>query len=254
MMRKLAVCAVLVGVLLLALPVATQEAEGHIARIIFFGPQPGKTQQLEEKMKEHVQWHAEQNDTWTWNVWQYVSGKATGSYGAGTFGHKWEDFDSAPLPPDVDDADAMARIGPYATPPVISYYQHLAEVSRPPTDEAPAAMLAVIVFQVRYGKAADFSYLLKKFHTAVEKTNWPVNYDWYALVNGGVGPTYVLVLPRPDWASFKPQEKPFPQMLEEAFGRPEADAFLHKLGKVVKSQESSIIRIRPDLSYTPAGN
>jgi hypothetical protein len=41
-------------------------------------------------------------------------------------------------------------------------------------------------------------------------------------------------------------------MLEEAFGRPEADAILHTLDKSTVSETSEMVRDRPDLSYTPA--
>jgi len=61
----------------------------------------------------------------------------------------------------------------------------------------------------------------------------------------------VLVLPRRNWAEFKPVEKPFERMLEEAVGRQEAQSLLETFSRAVKSASSSILRARPDLSYIP---
>ncbi len=48
-----------------------------------------------------------------------------------------------------------------------------------------------------------------------------------------------------------PSGKPFPQMLEEAYGRKAADGLLASWREVVKSSESHLIQSRPDLSYIP---
>jgi hypothetical protein len=61
----------------------------------------------------------------------------------------------------------------------------------------------------------------------------------------------VLVLPADKWADFAPQETPFPQMLEEAFGRAEAESLLDAWNETIKSRTSSFVRSRPDLSYIP---
>jgi hypothetical protein len=110
----------------------------------------------------------------------------------------------------------------------------------------------VLAFQVRPGKSRDFHYAIGKYHEAIQKTKWPVHYEWHELVNGGEGPLFVLVIPRSNWAAFKPMEKSFYQMLEEAYGRQEAEKLLDTFSGTLKSQSSEIIRSRPDLGYTPA--
>jgi len=249
-MRRLIVYSVVLCLLLLALPAATQEEEGGIARIIWFKAKPGMEKQMEEGLKAHMAWHKEQNDPWTWFIWQEISGETTGLYGAGTFDHKWSDFDNPPVSTEADEAEAETSIFPFVQPGAqVQYYTSLPKVSRP--WEGIATMEEIVVFHVEYGQSQEFNHLIKKFHQAIEKTKWPVQYEWYALVNGGKSGTYVLVLPRESWAAFKGPEKPFPAMLEEAYGRTEAEALIHKLGKVVKYTESSIIKTRPDLSYIP---
>ena len=234
----------------LALPVLAQEVEGTIARIVFFRAQPGMQQQLEEGLKKHMAWHKAQNDPWAWAVWSYVSGEETGMYGGGTFGRKWEDFDNSPVDRAADRADVAENVIPYTAPGTqVRFYEFLPKVSKPLG--TPAAMSEILVFRVRFGKSAEFASLIKKFHEAIEKTNWPEHYAWYVLVNGGPGPEYVLVLPRENWASLKRPEKSFPAMLAEAVGQEEAAALLKRWGKVIKSESSTLTRNRPELSYTP---
>ena len=88
-------------------------------------------------------------------------------------------------------------------------------------------------------------------HKAIEKTSMPWRYQWYALVTGGEGGTYAIVLPRASFASFNPSGKPFNEMLEEAYGKTAADALLAKWREVVKGTEAQLTQSRPDLSYMP---
>ena len=249
-MRRTGNFLVVLSLLLLALPVLAQEEEGTIARIVFFRAKPGMQQQLEEGLKKHMAWHKAQNDPWAWAVWSYISGEETGMYGGGSFGHKWEDFDNPPVDLAAHRADLVENILPYVAPGrQWRFYQFLPKVSKPLG--TPAAMSKIVVLRVRFGKSAEFASLIKKFHEAIEKTNWPEHYGWYRLVNGGPGPEYVLVLPRENWASLKGPEKSFPAMLAEAVGQEEAAALLKRWGKVIKSESSTLTRNRPDLSYTP---
>jgi hypothetical protein len=250
-MRRIGNFLVVLLLMLLALPVLAQEEEGTIARIIFFRAKPGMQQQLEEGLKKHMAWHKAQNDPWAWGVWSYLSGEETGMYGGGTFEHKWEDFDNPPVDEAADRADAAENVIPYTAPGTqVRFYESLPKVSKWPLG-TPAAMSEILVFRVRFGKSAEFASLIKKFHEAIEKTNWPVHYEWHRLVNGGPGPEYVLVLPHENWASLKGPEKSFPAMLAEAVGQEEAEALLERWGKVIKSESNSLARNRPDLSYTP---
>ncbi len=249
-MRRLSVYAVVLSLLLLVLPAATQEEEGTIARIFWLKAKPGMEKQMEEGLKTHMAWHKEQNDPWAWFVWQEISGEHTGLYGVGSFGHTWSEFDNLPVSSEADHAEAETSLLPFVAPGVqVQYYTSLPKVSRP--WEGVVEMEEVVVFHVEYGQSQEFDYLMKKFHQAIEKTKWPVQYEWYALVNGGPSGTYVLVMPRDSWAAFEGPEKPFATMLEEAYGRQEAEALIHQLGKVVKYSESSAILIRYDLSYIP---
>ena len=250
-MRRIGIFLAVVSVLLLALPVAAQEDGGNIAEILCDKIQPGKVKQYEEGSKKHIDWHRKQNDPWTWVAWEVITGEDTGTYCWGSFGHNWEDFDSPGAPPDADEANWQETGAPFVQSREVSFWTTLPDVSNP--SEGQAAMTSVTFFHTRYGTEEKFNHLIGEFHKAIEKTNMPWNYEWYALVSGGNEGTYALVLPRPNFAAFNPTGKPFPKMLEEAYGKAGADALLAKWRKVVKSANSELTRSRTDLSYIPAG-
>lgn len=252
-MRRVGLYAALTCLFLLAAPLAAQDNDGNIANIVLFRAKPGHNQELEDGLKKHMAWHKEQNGTWAWAVWSYTTGEFTGGYGAGTFGHNWADFDNLDVDEAADAADVEENIVPHAAPGVERrFYQALMKVSKPPAEQA--AMSEVITFRLHYGKDGDFMYLIGKFHKAIAETEWPVNYVWYRLMNGGQIPEYVLVIPHENYASMKGPDKPFAKMLAEAVGQQEAQSLLKQWTKVVKSESSSIARSRPDLGYTPEGS
>ena len=250
-MRGIGVFLAVVSVLLLAMPAVAQDDGGNIVAVHCFKVQPGAGAKFEEGTKKHMIWHREQNDPWTWLVWQVITGPDSGTYCAGSFGHNWEDFDNPGVPEDADLADVAATFGPFVREYEATFWTKLPKVSRPA--EGQAAMTSVIFFHTRYGTEEKFNHLIGEFHKAIEKTNMPWNYEWYALVSGGNEGTYAVVLPRPNFAAFNPTGKPFPEMLEEAYGKAGADALLAKWRKVVKSANNELSRSRPDLGYIPAG-
>lgn len=117
-------------------------------------------------------------------------------------------------------------------------------------DSAP--LMEVSEFHLNIGGEAEFLNALRKVHEAIQKTNWLAYYDIYELFNGGEQPMYVLVFPHKNWADFQPLEPNFPAMLEKAFGREEAASIMKAFNKTTRSQRSSVMASRPDLSYLPA--
>lgn len=250
-MRKLGVFLAALSLLLLAAPVATQEEDGNLGRIYFVTVKPGSEGQFEDGLKKHMQWHRAQKDPWSWYVWETIAGENTGMYGAGTFDHRWADFDNPPVSQEADEAEAQMSIAPHIASLMVQYYARLPKVSRP-RPGGPAPMEEVLVFRLKMGAEQEFMNTIGKVHEAIGKTNWPVHYEWYALVAGGQHPTFVLVLPHDNWAAFKGPAKPFPAMLEEAVGRTEAEAILKSFDKATANLSSEVIRNRPDLSYVPS--
>jgi hypothetical protein len=248
MRKSVAVCAV-VSFAGLAFPAIGEEARGTVVAIHCTDPQPGALTRLEEGFKKHAAWHRAQKDTWTWATWIVLTGPETDRLCTGTFDHKWEDFDKPFVSPQADRADALLNIAPAAKKHEATFWARLDALSRPPTE--PTTMSSVVFFQVRVGMDEEFNSVVAEYHKAIEKTQMPWRYTWYALASGGDDGSYALVLPRNGFAGFNPTGKPFREMLVEAYGETAADALEARWREAVASSRHQLIMGRPDLGYSP---
>jgi len=237
--------------MLAALPLAAQQKSDNVARVTAWKIKPGMVQQFEQGLKRHNEFHHKQQDKSAFYTFQVISGEGTGIYLRVAVGRNWEDFDAEEKTAAADAADSATNVLPYIEGGITRYYVFLPDVSRPTAGDEPSALASVLTFHLKIGQTEDFLYSIRKIHEAIGKTNWPVNYEWYTLVNGGEGPTFVLVLPRKNWADFKEPAKSFDKMLDEAFGHHEAELLLKHLDSTIHSEGSEIVRYRPDLSYRP---
>ena len=241
-------------VLFVACSLAAQEKPGTLAAIEFQKPKNGMVPQYEAGRKQKAAWHKQQNDPQPLLVWETLSGENTGAYLVGRFRQHWADFDKPAISDEADLAQFQKIVGAYVDSVITRYYEFLPKISNPPSGATmPPKFSEVIVFQVRYGKGSDFRSAIDRIYEASQKTKWPLNYEWYVLVNGGQTGEYVLSLPHNNWADFedKPDVKPFRDMLKEAFGHAEADSIVDRIDRSVEKETSEIIQFRPDLSYLP---
>jgi hypothetical protein len=224
---------------------------GDICRVFFVKPKPGMDQQLEAGRKKHMQFHKSHNDTWTWNTYLIETGMNTGTYVTSTCGHTWADFDDwEKRLGAADAADANANMGPYEQHAWSAFYRFRGDLGLRPT-ATTAPMSAVYVYKLHLGKSDDFEAIVKKVGEALNKANFPATGGWLQLVNGGEGPMFVLILERNGWAGFAPTPKSVPQIVEEAYGKAQADALWKTFYGTVAQAFSEAATYRPDLSYVP---
>lgn len=233
-----------------------QDKPASITTVETQTPKTGAFAQYEAGRKQLAAWRKQANDPSPLFVFMDLTGDETGAYEVVTMGQHWADMDK----PAVTMQDSVAeyeKVMADANPRVISrIYEHLTDVSSPadPNMTAPPKFSEIITFRVKYAKRVQFRGAMTLIHSAAEKANWPLKFDWYVLYSGGPLPTYVLVEGHPNWADFedKPEVKPLRDVLKDAFGQEEADAVMRNLDDSVDSESSSIIEYRPDLSYIPA--
>jgi hypothetical protein len=231
-----------------------QQKPGTLASLEFQTPKNGMVKQYEDGRKQKAAWHKEQKDTLPLLVWETMSGDHTGTYIVGRLDQHWADLDK-PSVPDQADLDTYNKlIGASVQSLVTRYYDLLPKASRPPDSPGLSKYSEIITYKTRPGKDNDFRGALLRATEAIEKTKWPARYLWYELVNGGPSGTFVLVIPHANWADFedKPDMKPFPEMLKDAFGPAEAESLTKRFDSDTESITSEIIQYRPDLSYLPA--
>jgi hypothetical protein len=241
-------------VLFAACSLTAQQKPGTLAGIEFQKPKNGMVPQYEAGRKQKAAWHKEKNDTQALLVWEILTGDSTGTYIVGRFDQHWADLDKPSIPDENDLAEFQKVIGQYVDSVVYRLYDFMPKISNAlAPDMGIPKFSEIAIFHVRYGKNSDFRSAIERIHDASEKTKWPFNYGWYALVNGGESGEYVLSLPRKNWAEFEDRAdvKPFRDMLKEAFGQAEADSIVDRLDHSVENETTEIIQFRPDLSYMP---
>ncbi len=252
-MRLMKLTAGISALLLAAISVAAQGQPAEVAALEFQTPKSGMVKQYEEGRKQKVEWHKQQKDTQALYVFETLTGERTGTYLVGRLGIHWADMDH----PTVTDADDLAEyqkaIAGSVDKLVSADYEYMPKVSNPPTERI-GKYTDVITFHIRYGKGDDFRSAVARVHEAREQMKSPWHYNWYHLVSGGPGGTYVLTIEHANWASFEddPAIKPLREDLRAAFGEQEATSVIERLNSSIESTYSEIIQFRPDLSYIPA--
>ncbi len=214
---------------------------------------PGTAKQYEAARAKHMGWHKSQKDTWSWYVWEVVSGDDTGAYVTGSFGHAWKDFDGREKFDKADTADAAAAMGSSVARSTLSYWTERVDISLSPSTpgSTPAPLIAVTTYHLNPESVNDFIEAVKKVNDGIKKTNYAVAGPsrWYQLANGGEVPTFVLIGDRASWAAFQPNEKTLDAMMAEAYGKDPGAAILATLRKSFRSLKTSIYQYRPELSY-----
>lgn len=251
---KKRVCAFTV-VLLAAVSVSAQNQPASIASIETQTPKNGMVQQYEQGRKQKADWHKQQKDPQPLYVWETMSGDSTGNYLVGRLNQHWADMDKPPIADQADTEEFNKVIGSYVQSVSDRYYEFLPKLSNPDTSSStPSKFVELITFRIHRDKIGAFRAALGRVSEAVKKTNWPVHYEFYELVNGGYDGTFILAEPHANWADFeeKPDVKPLRDMLKDAFGAAEADALYQQLESPIENESSEIIQFRPDLSYMPA--
>jgi hypothetical protein len=243
------------GVLLAAVSAGAQTQPGTIAALEFQTPKNGMVKQYEDGRKQKADWHKQQKDSQALLVWEVMSGDHTGTYVVGRLGQHWADMDKPSLPDQADLEAYQKAVAPYVQSLVARYYSLMPKLNNMPAGMAgPSKYSEVITYNVKTSGDSEFRSALARTDEAIKKTKWPVNYEWYELVNGGRAGTFVLVIPHANWADFedKPGMKSFRDMLKDAFGESEADSIIKQFDASVESTWSEIIQFRGDLSYVPA--
>ena len=237
-------------------PARAQQA-GSVAVISFEQPKPGMNKQYEAGRKKHMAWHKSQKDTWSWAVFEVLSGDNTGWYVVGSFQHAWKDFDGREKFEQADLADHAVNVARSVAGSAVRYYIERADISLSPSSASsrtPAPMFSVTTFLLKPEGVNDFVEAVKKINEGIKKTNYPQPGPsrWYQLVNGGEGPLFVLVGDRANFAAFQPNEKTLGAMMEEAYGKEQGAAILANGLKTIRTQTTSATKYRPDLSYVPS--
>jgi hypothetical protein len=225
----------------------------NLCRIYFTTPKPGSSEQYEAGRKKHMQFHRAQKDTWTWNTYAIDTGDDAGTYITSSCGHQWKDFDEwDKRMGKIDTADGAINLAPFTVGGRNGFYVYRSDMSLAPANAAPAPMTVATIYLLHPGAAPDFIAAVKRINAALSKQpDWPKTSGWLQLANGGDGPTFVLLNPRQNWAEFAPLAKTPADVLNETYGKEQADAIMKTIRDSTARLSTETVTHRPDLSYFP---
>jgi hypothetical protein len=240
----------------------TSGPDVSVAQIFFDVPKPGRIDEFEQGIKRHLAWRQAHHDTWAWQTWEVVTGKDTGSYITGTFGHRWEDFDDHEEFNAKAHTDFKENVSASLNSSSSTFYVLRTDLSLSPEPNQQPKYLQLNIFAVRPEGAREFSQSIKKMNGALKKTNFTSesflspnsaggHSRWYFMTNGGEGPQYVLVTDRNSYRDFRPVETSLDEVMEQVYGKEEGDAVMINVRKTFTHVYSELLRFRPDLSYSP---
>lgn len=248
-MSKYKILLVSVSIFMLAFAATAVAQPGPIGENILVKAKPGQEAQWEAAYKEHLKWHSDLNDTWSWVTYQMMSGPRSGQYFIRTGGHEWKDWDALGDMQAKDTANYFETAGKYAESATIWYDRIHRHLSRLPDDGPDYKVLEFTRVFVKPSKVGDFLAVVGKYHAAFEKTNSPAVFATVQTENGGSISNFMFVGLHEGYATLEQDPGAIPKMMEEVYGRQEAAAIGEDFQACVDSMESYIAIVREDLTY-----
>lgn len=245
-LTRLALTCALTG---FALPAQAQN--GDISIAYFVTTDLANVLQLEEGMRGHVGWHAQQNDPWPGYVYQAMTGGP--EYVWISPAHMWADFDNPPVDPHADMTDFVQRAGTRVTSLDIRFWRTWSDVSIPPAPDAVIPIWEVIEWDVN--ATSEGTQALRaafgKVKAALEQQEG-VHYTVDEVVSANAAPHMFVAIAHQSMAELDGGEpNGLEMLLEQAYGRADAMQIMHTFETYLIPTASRLWMLRQDLSHIP---
>lgn len=212
---------------------------------------PGMAAAFESAVKQHLQWRAEHNDPWQWQVYQVEVGPRMGEYAFRSNGHHWDHLDAYQAWEGPATAHFMATVMPYVESASSTIDVMNMDVWRLPDDMSGHNLFVVDLYHVKPGKGMMFEETVKKIHGAIVEHNYPIHYALMYSAAGGPNNIAAFVTPMKSWAEMEGPEQEFSAFLMEAFGPEEAGKLFEAFASTYHHSENMVVRLRTDLMVPP---
>ena len=255
MIRKI-VTAIAVCCLAMPMLATAQEEEGKLARMWVVVPKDGMGDQLEEAMKAHNAWRAENGDPWSWNTYHRVSGGDLDHWFIRSPGHTYAELDA------YRDSEFSQRAFEHWSANVdqyvADYRTHLAEyapeLSHEQPDEGPYEYFWVYTYHIKAGMGRQFYAAAEAITGALKDAAWPETWWFTWQLDGERMPAMSLVIPNANWAGFADPEQSAFEAVSAAKGESTAAEMWADLFSTVESVSSTVYHRHADLSFAAGGD
>jgi len=207
---------------------------GPYARISVLRPHDGDTVDFEAGYIRHLEWHRQNNDTWTWYGWTVWAGERQRWFVYATFGHSAAELDS-PVSPAEDERDNIVSVTPHGRFAGSALAEYLPALSNGAGAPQPTARMELTTVDLVAGAERAFEAAL-----GAEPSKPRGETLWYRMLAGGPAPRYIRLRPRANLTA----------LLEEKSEGALPDAVQALIAKTTVE----ILSLRPAMSYglTPA--
>jgi len=243
-MVKLAVAVLTLGGIFMADPAMASDGYENRAALLF-AYRISDAPKFDAAYREHLGWHRDHQDHLTWYGWYVIAGARTGMFVDGTFGGDFAAIDRRPDPA----GDAQHFLSGAALHSTAVVYNAWTLWPGPSTDfsledQKPTAMIDALLVTPRSGEARAFERAL--LGAARNRGNGRFRWTWYRAAAGAMLPSYLVLIPRDNWAMLAGRPATIGGLAAAAFRMNAAD--IERLDALVANVEAETWRYRPDLS------
>lgn len=189
-------------VLLLLTGSLAHAQQSDIAHVSIWLPKPGYELHFENGYKQHLKWHAANNDRWDWYGWYVISGDRTGHFIDATFGHPWSDFDH-PVDPAGDGADNNLHTVPFGN--FLKGYKMAFFPALSTTDSTALKAKFLRIVTIVTADMEMARSVFEKLRSKYTGSPWP-GYLVYKITDGGNLNEWQLLIGHTDFNSFAAYE------------------------------------------------
>lgn len=218
---------------------------------------PAEQQAYEAGTKSFNQCLHQHGFKYNWTAWSHETGD-TYSYSYVSDPVPWASFDAMDTAIKACLGVIRSDVNPHLKSETSAFLQAMPELSHQPKDAGPAPpLIEVTYFTLKPGHQAveAFTAATRKIAAAAAKSKWPHYYQIGRVVHAGDGaPDFILVIPDKSWADLGTEPDPGVwKMVENVYGKSEADAIRQSINDVVTKQSSHVDSYNAELSYIASG-
>ena len=229
-----------------------QTDQGPIDELVSAVVKPGMTAKFEEGIKQVNAYAKSHGDTTGTAVFEVMYGPDDGTLDI-LIPFKWESEDNPPSYQAGLEQAIAKNVQPYLTSAHSQLVRQMPNLGHPPaSNAAPAKYYEVINLRVKPGRMDAFLAAAGQLSSAEQKFNPSPNPVLiYTTVAGGNANDVAVAIGHPNFADFGRPEKSAAEVLTAAYGAPAAHAIMNALDDTVATEDVTIVRYRPDLSFNP---
>lgn len=218
---------------------------------------PADQEAYEAGIKAFNQCLAQHGFKYNWTAWSHETGD-TYSYSYVTDPLPWSAFDTMRTASKPCDATLRTSVNPHLKSEISAFMEihpELSHMAKGQTINAP--YLEVLYFKLKPGHEAREAFIdvVKKITVAAEKSKWPNNYATAeARDAGGESPDFLVLIPSKSWEEVgKDPETPLWTMMENVYGKADAQAMRKSLNDAVQEQSAHVDSYNAELTYKASG-